>query len=219
MDSFYERVSLVLGDVVHNLRASLDHLAYQLALRYTDDKIRKERRVQFPIDDSPEAFDRSRADRLKEVSEADCAIIERFQPYHPIDSEDSLPGSLEPLRPLALLRDLTDTDKHRLLAVVMIPPQNYATVGGPDGIAHRISWEHTRIRFAAGDLSYEIVPIEFGAVVARAPLPDQPPNIQMDMAGYILPEVVLPQGWPVSSVVDRMAALVVKILREFDPVL
>lgn len=106
-----DRWGLILGDCIHNLRSTLDNFVYALAIHETGQDPPADKKIlQFPITDKPEDFPKQLW-RLKSLSAHMQAAIERVQPYnrrHP---------SLPPL--LALLRDLDDFDKHRLLNVVI----------------------------------------------------------------------------------------------------
>jgi len=101
-------LGMILGEVVHDLRSAVDHLAWQLALQQSGEEALSKRGVamaiQFPIRDSREEFDRHRA--LPYFSAAVVERIESFQPYH--DNPDVL-------SPLAVVRDLSNTDKHQAL--------------------------------------------------------------------------------------------------------
>ncbi len=105
-----DRWSGIVGDCVHNLRCALDHFVYAAAIHESGvDPPADKRTLQFPIADTPADFIKSEW-RIKSLGVTARAEIERLQPYnrrHP---------SLPPL--LALLRDLDDFDKHRLLNIV-----------------------------------------------------------------------------------------------------
>ena len=104
-----QRWTLVFADALNNLRTSLDYLIYAIAVAGS----RKnpppyDSRLRFPIADCKDAFDEEvRTKRLGDISDPVRTVIESFQPYkrpHP---------DLPPL--LAVLRDLNNIDKHRML--------------------------------------------------------------------------------------------------------
>lgn len=105
--------SLLMGDFVHNLRSALDHLVYALAIHSSrQDPPPGERMLQFPIARSSDSFlSPSNRARIAPLTPNMKVIIERHQPYN------KPPRDIPPL--LAVLRDLDDADKHRLLAVAM----------------------------------------------------------------------------------------------------
>lgn len=97
--------SVIIGDILHNLRSVLDHLAWQLVLangRVPSDT------TQFPIYD--DRLTRKGNPRTwpiaDEIGAAAFAVVEGFQPYHrPQPSQDSL----------AIVHRLSNIDKHRHL--------------------------------------------------------------------------------------------------------
>ena len=68
----------MLGEVIHNLRSTLDHLASALvsAAGGTPDKY-----ISFPIFDSLKAYTDFSPDRLKGVSSYCLQTIDNMQPY------------------------------------------------------------------------------------------------------------------------------------------
>jgi hypothetical protein len=99
-------IGVIAGDVVHNLRSALDHLAWQLALLNT---ATPNDRTQFPIAISPGEFGSKMGQKMiGDLSSEHRARIESFQPYH---------GTNKAWTPLALrdLRVLSNTDKHRVI--------------------------------------------------------------------------------------------------------
>jgi hypothetical protein len=80
--------------------------------------------VQFPIADTPDKF-AAAGWHLKEVHADHVDLIESFQPYpgrtvHP----DNFSGPY--VHPLAMLRDLSNADKHRVLTPVILTSNEVA---------------------------------------------------------------------------------------------
>ena len=101
------RVSVLIGEVVHHLRSSLDHLVLQLVLREGNTP---DDRTGFPVCDDAEKFeDRPTQRKIKGVARSAAAIIECAQPYH------RGPEYID--HPLWLIHRLDITDKHKLLIV------------------------------------------------------------------------------------------------------
>lgn len=90
---------VVVGEVIYNLRAALDYLIYELALRNSG---QVQDRTQFPIESTASGFDGRRKTNLKGISDPHIAAIEMLQPYKGCNWT-------------ALLRDLSNPDKHRRL--------------------------------------------------------------------------------------------------------
>lgn len=107
------RISLVAGDLIHNLRSALDYLVWQL--------VRSEGGVggthtAFPICLSESEFDRrvrnppkNRKSPLHGIDPSGdkWALVDRFQPYHA--------GHQADVEPLSALAALSNRDKHRSL--------------------------------------------------------------------------------------------------------
>ncbi len=110
-----ERWSLMIGDSIHNIRCALDHLVYTIAVHESkSNPPPNEDALAFPICKDRPAFTKAERKRLRLISPPVRTAIESVQPYnrrHP---------SIPP--PLAILRDLDDTDKHRLLRLALITP-------------------------------------------------------------------------------------------------
>jgi hypothetical protein len=115
-----ERPSLywspTLGDIVHNMRSSLDHLAWQLVIR--NGRNPNSFRSQFPtftrdpfdpsVHRCPEAAKRARVSwksQTRGMPRSDVALIKLLQPYQR--------GKEAKSDWLARLNDLSNRDKHR----------------------------------------------------------------------------------------------------------
>jgi hypothetical protein len=117
---------VLIGDCVHNLRSALDHLAFQLMVGNTVASQQREfvNSSEFPIFLSGVKFHKlqrkgsrrgqpmndSGLHKIRGVSGAARTIIEGLQPYH----RRKNPGT----RRLWELRELSNTDKHRLFPLV-----------------------------------------------------------------------------------------------------
>jgi hypothetical protein len=114
-------LSLVVGDIIQNIRSSLDYAVYQLAKSYGHVEFSKiSHRSQFPIfgnvSNSGNTIDGERCfqenainDTIKYISPAAQSIIESVQPYKNGDKFEE--------HPLWLLNKLSNIDKHRCLHV------------------------------------------------------------------------------------------------------
>jgi hypothetical protein len=109
------RYGLIAGDVCHNLRSALDHLAWQLTIF----SIRKPtKRTQFPIFSDRVEYAKQSPAMIDGILPKIAARIERLQPYNT--------GPLgDPRRTNALwiLHEMSNSDKHRVvnIAVLDIP--------------------------------------------------------------------------------------------------
>lgn len=101
------RWGVMLGDCVHNLRSALDHLVCQLTL-LDGGTMEDCAKTQFPIaSKSREQFDAMADYRIPGLSPKHRAMVKRAQPYRAGDEAWK--------HPLAVLADLSNADKHRVL--------------------------------------------------------------------------------------------------------
>lgn len=109
-DPYTTRWAVIIGDCLTNIRGALDHLIYSFAkFHAANDPSPDIENLAFVIVDSPERFKEAARKRLKGFTQGFVDLVESFQPYrrkHPV---------LPPL--MALIRDLSNADKHRLLQV------------------------------------------------------------------------------------------------------
>ena len=100
------------GEIIQHLRSSLDHLIWALALKH---HATPHPRIGFPICLTEENFKAARnGGIINGISGNAQAIIERLQPYRNANWRDTAYDN-----PLRIIHDLNNTDKHRLLAVVV----------------------------------------------------------------------------------------------------
>lgn len=97
----------MVGDVIHNLRASLDNLATALAIHNGSTSKTKISETYFPISASKASFESEVPKKLAHVSAKHVQMIRRLQPYRG--------GTLAALRDL---HDLDILDKHRAIVPV-----------------------------------------------------------------------------------------------------
>ncbi len=170
-------LSIRVGEFIYNLRSALDHLVFALAWHDGGKKPTggHERKLQFPIEDRPKSFWTRRNTLLKGVSDPNVALIERYQPYKGC----SWTG---------ILRDLSNTDKHRELLTLAGALDTY---GG--------EWFD----------SLDAIP-EAAREHARLASPDQ-----VDVGFYATLDVTFMDGLPVSETLEQLEAEVGKLLLRF----
>lgn len=111
---------IIAGDAVHCLRSALDQLAYTLSLSPSD-------ATAFPICTTEKDWVTQAPAMYWGIPKPLIAAIDQSQPYHSGDAAHS--------HPLALLRTLSNTDKHRYVPVTaLIPSDAEFTVLGTQGI-------------------------------------------------------------------------------------
>jgi hypothetical protein len=106
---FPERWSLLIGDVLTNLRAALDYAFWAAAVRHSGQPA-KPTQLQFPIHTSASNFTRTERTLRPLVAPDIWTLIEQMQPFHGSDRAHTAP--------LEILRWLSNIDKHRFVHVV-----------------------------------------------------------------------------------------------------
>jgi hypothetical protein len=103
-----DRIRIIIGEIVHQLRSSLDHLIWQLVL--ANKKEVPGDQLEFPVFWERAKYPSAAKRKIKGVSTRAEDIIESLQPYHAIPNADD--------HPLKILHDLDVIDKHRFIIVV-----------------------------------------------------------------------------------------------------
>lgn len=129
-------ISILVGEIIYNLRAALDYLIYELA-KFDSKKVIQG--TQFPIDDLEDVFKGRGNNFLKGVSNKHIAIIEGLQPCYGCDW-------------MKVLRGISNPDKHRELTIInrgvalsILPGSTEAIIAGQavnvkDGVSINIAF-------------------------------------------------------------------------------
>ncbi|MCL4690988.1 MAG: hypothetical protein KJ060_00530, partial [Candidatus Hydrogenedentes bacterium] len=114
--------SILAGEAVHQLRSSLDHAICYMVER-AGGKVTK--RTQFPISTAKRADILKREEASMEgIPEVAAQVVRQFQPYVVFDPYDFYE------HPLNVLRELSNTDKHRSLNLInLVSPEAKIKVG------------------------------------------------------------------------------------------
>ncbi len=203
-------LSLGIGECLHNFRCALDYSIYELAWR---DSQAEKHGTQFPICDSKSEFDR-RSDRwLDGVKAEHRTLIAGFQPYSALNV-----GKNPKFASLAILRDLSNADKHRLLTTAV----GYAALStGPMGVTTVAPFD----ALTGGAVTIGFDPAEYAAYVREVEATGAPaPNPEVDMKRDLALEIAFsdaarppPPFSPVVPVLARMGENVEGILARLAP--
>ncbi len=110
------RWGTIIGDAINNLRSSLDQVIYSISYSRNPTEFRDDRSTEFPICDSPDAFNRPRRRarpphyEIRGIPPDAQAIVEGLQPYN--RGKDKVSTD-----PLWILREMSNIDKHRSIHV------------------------------------------------------------------------------------------------------
>jgi hypothetical protein len=101
------QISVVLGEIVHQLRSTLDHLVWQLVVWNTGKPPARPWKAAFPIAATEQQYDAQASAMLVGVSDCAVARVRGLQPFQP--------GGKPEVHYLTLLQELNNVDKHRTL--------------------------------------------------------------------------------------------------------
>lgn len=121
-------LGLIVGDWAQNVRAALDYIVYELVRRETGDD--DPRWTQFPIAVDAARYAGQEQSRLRGAPDWSLPVFRALQPYN--DGTDAA------YHPLAVLADISNRDKHRLLhTAAMEIAASQARVSGTSMVAIR----------------------------------------------------------------------------------
>jgi hypothetical protein len=164
-----ERWSLVIGDCIHCLRSTLDHLIYSIAINVSGrNPPPDDTRLSYPIE-------RAQFWHLG-VLQDHGPFMAKFTQLQP-DARPEWKG----LRLLALLQDLDNIDKHRTLNVMVAAPQSMVFsfhLIGSTGVAYHPSYDNITTNFG---------PLEPGAEMVRIVEPEPIPDVEVRWRQTVVP--------------------------------
>jgi hypothetical protein len=207
------KLSLMLGDVVHNYRSCLDHVAWTVVQRgrfwpvLTDDE---KASVYFPLCATRDAFNASlvrtvskkgkvqKRAKLPGVRRADGAIIRRYQPYK--RGKRNLH-----LHTLHALASFSNEDKHRAIwPVFMVPIGGRVYVGEPRDCTITRPVEAIRA-----------FPLEIGAEVHCVYVRKTGPNPDIEMEPHLTVEPAVTPEISLREWLTQTRSFIYQLLREF----
>jgi hypothetical protein len=206
-------IAFIAGDVLHNLRSALDHLAYQLVLVGTGQEVTSSR-VYFPIADSLVKYQQVRDGQTKGMTAAARAAIDNVQPYKGGNDR------------IWQLHKLNIIDKHRLLITV---GSMFESVDLGGHLFRRMSRELTAANGAlAEELGSATLQAFFKPADRMFPLkaglplftdgPDAVVDSQLEFRFAVAlgeAEADVDGGEPIVETLQEMAAVVDKVVSDF----
>jgi hypothetical protein len=203
------RVGLLIGDILHNLRSTLDHLLWQLTIAnghvpdtFPLPKKSKWADLQFPMVDSPQAYANVANRRLWGISQQSRDRIERFQPYNMVPN----PGDVSVLW---MLRELSNVDKHRLPNVA-VGWLHWCRIVGPPLMAGQASLAELRSPNWPGPFGEdtEIIGMRFDPPLRFMPELGKGFQVELETDIVFHEGNGIGQGMPVIETLDVMESLV-----------
>jgi hypothetical protein len=201
-------ISFMAGDVLHNLRSTLDHLAWQFALStgsqqptFPLDDASDWRRVFFPLRATFDASDDWLPKRLRNASPAIKTFLREIQPFAMADDPRHAT--------LWMLQELSNVDKHRvpLIAVPSLHATATLTVTTPLSRTNSRVLEHAVVpRMLEGETL--LVRVGFDTV------PLSKPHLEWERGIWVAfhDSLGIGLGMPVVETLGAMEAMVAHIL-------
>ncbi len=197
-----DELPTLIGDCLYNLRGSLDHLVYGIALQHTRrDELADQKALQFAIYEEDGQFSAWRGRVAALLPAAVIAQLEEFQPYKgfpgpPITEERHFARN-----PLWVLNTLTNADKHRaLMPVTNLRVSGVRIQSDMPGEGQGIASTTLSGTFKHGEV---IIPYNFLPVS-----PDSEVTINPDFT----PDVAFSEVWPAMG---RGVRGTLEVLRDF----
>ncbi len=218
---------VVVGDAIHNLRCALDHLWWQLAISHlrrepTRDEAKD---IQFPILSDSKYLDDSKwlAHRfMQHVSRSAAMEAKAIQPF--MEPRRDEPDTVDALEALA---NLSNTDKHRVVNVVVaVPheatfrlprPQDFVDCAGvfrPSSAPGEFEGTvrlHTKETISVGDPVIEV------AVIQTGPNPDV--DLDPKLSCFIAIKTEEGHKLDMLEYLEQVGAGIVASISSFEPLL
>jgi len=183
--------SILVGETIYNLRATLDYLVYQLAIL---DSGQSQEETQFPIEHSEGGWEKSMNGKLtKKVPDKGCRLR---------GLNESHKERIKLLQPCfgccwtGILQKFSNPDKHKTLTIVKA--------------TQIVSMEPTSQNPVIIDPSKEGKTILFSAKM-------NPPNNSKNMNTDVSLEITFDDGSPVIQTLQSLRSNIIKVLDEFKP--
>lgn len=183
------RYGVLIGDIAHNLRSALDHLAWELVRIGSDRQPRMPRMVQFPCCDTPGEFRAELGKRLPGVGAEYIAAIEDLQPY----KRGKLPQFIQRGAPLKRLVEISNKDKHQVLIPVL-------------AVGEYLPWMKFKRDVQLLDRLVNDGPLEVGADIVRCFVQVMGPNPQVEVQGKPSFQIAFEDGRAVAIVLTEIGS-------------
>jgi hypothetical protein len=198
---------VITGDVVHNLRSALDHLFWRVA-HHEGRNPGNPAAVQFPIMEKGPSSAYWERSFVSAIDPSHAQRLERHQPYNPFQGPDNYSGPY--VHPLALLKELSNDDKHRVVTPILALSQSYRLFTGP------AFPEGVELAGFPAD-SQDEGGFELGAPVMRVVAPRFDSRVKV--VGDVAPGVLISKRRGLIPSLERIDLYVERILGEFGPLL
>jgi hypothetical protein len=208
------RLAVIIGDIVHNLRSSLDHLVFELAFLGKEGKVIPGVRSGFPCcyrrgGDRGWNSDYVQKEQLAGVLPEHRAVIYRAQPCY--RRQDATAWRRHGKRsPVADLKHLWNEDKHRMVQTAGVIAATITPRIGPYTDCAATALPKIHPRFLGR-------PFEVGTEVLSIPIRVTGPNpnvrVDIDISGAVR----LRNGFPIVEALGRISQWIGGAFEHFQP--
>jgi hypothetical protein len=205
-------ISTRIGDIVHNLRSSLDHLVFELAFLGLRGRVPR-KRTAFPGSKTRANWQSADVQKmmLAGVMQKHRAMLYRAQPcFRRKDNPSAATLRRRKRNPAADLQDLWNEDKHRIMQLVTVTPYE---------ITPSVRF-HDCVRRGRATLHLDGLgePLKAGTKVLTVPVRPTGPDPKMDVQIEISCNVTFGNGLPVLNALAQIAGWVENVIQHFEPV-
>lgn len=205
-------LATIIGDIVHNLRSSLDYLVFELAFLGVGGR-RVPGRTGFPICDTRGYWlSRRVQDTLLDgVTAKHRALIYRAQPcYRRKDKPGPAALRRRPRSALVDLHNLWNEDKHRMVQLADLAPYS---------VKPRIRFDDCEPR-GIPRIHTEVLgrPLKVGAEIFTVPIRPTGPKPQVYVDFEMTFQVCLREGYPVRFALAHIADWITALIQRFEPI-
>jgi hypothetical protein len=209
VDSAPDCLPLIAGDVIQNLMSAIDHLAYQIVCRDSNDNPPNPNWIYFPIADDIQKYEVKKAGKMQGASAASFAAIDMLKPYK---------GGNDHLWTLYRLNNI---EKHRLLLTV-------GSQAAGINFGHLVAG-HLRATFPAESIKViegmnlylnpadKGFPLKPGFVLYIGDPDEQPNTKQQFLFDVVVNEPVICEGKPLLELTYELISLVEEIVATLTP--
>jgi hypothetical protein len=208
------RLAVLIGDVVHNLRSSLDHLVFELSFLGTGGKVPSVQSA-FPCCHTRSGrrgwdSDRVQKQQLAGVLEKHRALIYKAQPcYRRQDATARRRRGKH--NAIADLQNLWNEDKHRMVQSVVVVAATVKPRVGPYTNCQATALPRINPRFLG-------LPLEVGTEVLSIPVRVTGPNPNVHVDVEIGGQIRLRNGFPIVEALTRIGGVVSGAIEYFEPI-
>lgn len=201
---------LIVGDFCNSARSTLDYIAWVVVQQGSSAATSDPQKVGFPIWGTKQQFLSAAGVALPGVRKTHMAVIRRHQPYHdgPVEAAS---------HPLAILKSLNNTDKHRNLHVVSTYARDHFSLEVLEStdFVFRSAERGANLDECLFGGSGFYVGAELGTISGTVTGPN--PDVIVRCAGTNI--VILESGYILPDLLDWIGSGVLSVIKDIEPLL